>query len=109
MYSTQLAIIILSCSFVSCAINGGSLEVISSNGETERYDITLGAIVCFATGMSEVPPLGFSPKPAIVFQSESILPMSNTCSNLLKLPLKSQTYEYNMTFGFVNTAGFGKV
>ena len=94
-----------------CADAGGSLEVNSSGG-TEKYDITLEDIMSFVTGMPEIPPLGFRPPPTILFQNTSIFPSANTCSNQLHLPLKEMTFEefkYSMTYGIVNTAGFGKI
>lgn len=91
---------------------GGRLKVTNSSGAVEMYELSLESIVSFATGMPEVPPLGFSPEPSVTFQSTSNFPSANTCSNELKLPLRpmsNEEFNYNMTYGILNTAGFGKI
>ena len=48
----------------------------------------------FATGIGEIPPLGFQPKPTIIFNHAGEVddvtwefPVANTCSMQLRLPL----------------------
>ena len=66
----------------------------------------------FATGMPEEPPSGFCPKPSILFVENSKFPSANTCTNQIKLPLQDMTFEefkYNISYGIMNTAGFGLI
>ena len=84
--------------FVDC---GGTLKVVDPNGKEEQHHITLESIVVFATGMPEEPPLGFSPKPALLFQKDTIFPSANTCANQMCIPIQKMTFEefkYNVTY-----------
>jgi hypothetical protein len=54
--------------------------------DDSRFTVTLPAILVFATGADEVPPLGFRSKATIRFWDD-VRPRSNTCSNVLFLPL----------------------
>ena len=95
--------------FVDC---GGTLKVVDPNGKEEQHRITLESIVVFATGMPEKPPLGFSPKPSLLFHKDTIFPSANTCANQLYIPVEKMTFDefkYNVTYGFVNSAGFGQI
>ena len=95
--------------FADC---GGSLEVTTPEGNIEHFEISLERIVSFATGMPEEPPSGFCPKPSILFQEHSKFPTANTCTNQIQLPLQDMTFEefkYNMSYGILNTAGFGQI
>ena len=66
----------------------------------------------FATEMPDEPPLGFSPKLALLFQKDTIFPFAITCANQLYIPVEKMTFvefKYNMTYGFLNSAGFGQI
>ena len=63
-----------------------SLDVILYMFLDGRSCATLENILVFATGASEVPPLGFRPSPSIQFWDD-IRPRSNTCGNVLFPPL----------------------
>ena len=94
--------------FVDCE---GTLKVVDPDGKEDQYHITLESIAIFATGMPEEPPLGFSPKPALLFEKDAIFPSANTCANQLYIPIQKMTFDafkYNMTYGFLNSAGFGQ-
>jgi len=64
-------------------------------------DGKLGQLLIFVTGLSDIPPLGFVPKPRIIFGHEDQcvdddytreFPVANTCSLQLRLPVLS-SYE----------------
>ena len=67
----------------------------------------------FATGADEVPPMGFSDEPTIVFESGNDLPTASTCTNTLYIPTMHNTnYEmfiYKFVFAIVCAVGFGQV
>ena len=46
--------------------------VVDPDGKEEQHHITLDSIVIFATGMPEESPLGFCPKPSLLFQKDTI-------------------------------------
>ena len=88
----------------------------------EEGPTKLGKILTFATGASEIPPIGFSPQPSIEFLhdeqtvfnsthgvSAARFPMANTCVNCLRIPLHSayEAFKTNMDFAIANTQGFG--
>jgi hypothetical protein len=76
---------------------------------TEEMSLTLEDILVFLTGSSEIPIMGFDPKPAMEFTENSVFPMASTCSNTLILPLGISDYDrfkYNMGFGIINSPGF---
>jgi hypothetical protein len=54
-----------------------------------RGDVTLLAILRFATGLEQEPLLGFACGPRLLFDAylPGNLPQSNTCVNVLKLPI----------------------
>ena len=49
--------------------NNGTLEVKNPEGHKEKFNISLKTIMMFTTGMPEEPPMGFQPKPSLVFHS----------------------------------------
>uniref|UniRef100_A0A674P9B2 HECT domain-containing protein n=1 Tax=Takifugu rubripes TaxID=31033 RepID=A0A674P9B2_TAKRU len=49
--------------------------------------VSVEEVLMFATGLTSLPPSGLEPLPKIEFLDGSPFPMSNTCSNLLKLPI----------------------
>ncbi|XP_070577460.1 G2/M phase-specific E3 ubiquitin-protein ligase-like isoform X2 [Ptychodera flava] len=82
------------------------------DAETE---VTLRDILIFATGLDNIPPLGFSPSPTLEFVRDEgcgrILPSANTCGNVLRIPVvKSyELFKENMGYGIFNSPGFGQV
>ena len=64
--------------FVDC---NGTLEVKNPEEHKEKFNISLKMIIMLATGMPEEPPIGFQPKPSLVFHSQSNFPTANTCVN----------------------------
>lgn len=90
------------------------MEAVNPEGHKEKFDISLEKIMTFATGMPEEPPMGFQPKPSLVFHSraQSTFPTANTCANQISIPLNITSHEeftYNLTFGITNCAGFGQI
>jgi len=83
----------------------------------EQCGLTFEEILFFSTGVKQVPPLGFSPTPAIEFLHEteddgqqSSFPKASTCSCCLQLPVVQSTYADFVTavvFGITNSQGFG--
>ncbi|XP_014675138.1 PREDICTED: G2/M phase-specific E3 ubiquitin-protein ligase-like [Priapulus caudatus] len=77
--------------------------------------ISLEDLLIFTTGCDHEPPLGFFPRPTIEFNhqdqiSMSMLPLANTCGNVLKLPVGHSTYESfreNLVLGVQCCGGFG--
>ena len=78
--------------------------------------LQLGGILAFTTGANDIPPLGFSPLPSVVFLHElplrqgRHLPTANTCINCLRLPVlkKFEDFKETMDFALKNTQGFGQ-
>ncbi|XP_057183740.1 G2/M phase-specific E3 ubiquitin-protein ligase-like [Triplophysa rosa] len=74
----------------------------------------LGAILAFATGSDQVPPIGFHPQPSIAFHHDTEtpqrFPVANTCIICLRFPLYStySDFKSNMDFAIDNIHGFGK-
>ncbi|XP_069107732.1 uncharacterized protein [Argopecten irradians] len=63
-----------------------------------RGNVTMEKILRFCTGSEEEPTLGFSMQPTIEF-SAIALPMANTCTNKLSLPLTNLNTElFDMAF-----------
>ena len=82
------------------------------DGTTSTFEITFDKILAFATGARSEPPLGFGNQPSIAFQNFSPFPTANTCANVIKMPLQGMSFEkysYCMSYGILNTAGFGRV
>ena len=72
--------------------------------------VTLGDILVFFTGAEKEPPLGFSPKPKLLFADE-VLASASTCSLRLTLPIKHTSYEsfkQYMILALIGNDGFGK-
>ena len=69
-------------------------------------------MLAFTTGASSTPPMGFLIKPTIEFHSTSKYAQANTCGNILKLSLLTESYEEFedlLCFSISNSVGFGKV
>ena len=90
----------------------GTLKVINPNGKEDQYHITLESIVVFATGMPKEPPLGFSPKSALLFEKDAIFPLPTHMQiNCIFLYRKWHLMDSNTTYHiarFLNSAGFGQ-
>lgn len=73
--------------------------------------MTLCKLLAFATGASEVPPIGFSKNLHLTFlhDDNSKFPKANTCSLELHLPIhiSYEDFRSNMDFGILNGAVFG--
>ncbi len=83
----------------------------SEEGEVDERAITLQDILVFVTGADHIPPMGFEKQLTWSFDSESIFPLSSTCSMTLYLPTKHQhydTFKFNIVEGLVNGFDFGK-
>lgn len=86
----------------------------NSNGDDESFDIHFHDILAFVTGATRPPPIGFQKTPKIQFPREGPFPRANTCANSLILSVMqpmpdSNSYMYCLTFGILNTAGFGRI
>ena len=76
--------------------------------------VTLEGILVFATGADSVPPMGFFPKPRLEFWKD-VRPRSNTCANVLYLPLhpecnsdvEFEAFKSYMDDAILNTPSFG--
>lgn len=91
----------------------GTIELVNPRDQDkETFHVSLEGIMIFATGMAEEPPMGFHPKPSLVFHSDSCFPKANTCANEISIPTQRMPYEefaYNMSFGITNSVGFGQL
>lgn len=86
--------------------------------EESESELTLETVLSFATGCTQVPPLGFAPfVPSIAFlhdpESDGVkskFPKANTCALKLYLPVEHDKYvdfKQAVEFGIMNTKGFG--
>ena len=99
-------------SYIYFTDNDGCVEGLSHEGIHTKLNIKFEDVLAFATGASTVPPMGFIEQPSLCFQTESLYPRANTCSNVIFLSLIDVTFDlfvYYMTHGILNTAGFGQV
>jgi hypothetical protein len=79
-----------------------------------RCSVTLGDVLIFATGIDDIPPLGFIPMPSIRFW-EDVRPRANTCDTTLYLPLfpnsvdevEYEVFKEKMSDGILNSPSFG--
>ena len=79
--------------------------------------LNLSNIVFFATGLKDLSPAGFNPKPSIEFLHDneadgrqSTYPKAHTCSCCLQLPVVHNTYELfveAIVSAMKNAEGFG--
>lgn len=77
--------------------------------EDERQ-VTLCDLLIFFTGAEREPPLGFSPKPELLF-SDEMLASASTCSLRLTLPTQHSSYETfkeYMILSLIGNDGFGR-
>ena len=65
-------------------------------GKEKEICVTLADIPIFATGASQIPPIGFTEQPTIKFQPSNeevcLFPTASTCSNELLLPTAHETF-----------------
>lgn len=92
--------------------NLGHITCVDHEDKEVQLQIQYETILFFVTGAPREPPLKFDPTPSVGFQYVSLYPRSNTCSNTLYLPATDMPYAkflYYVTYGMINTAGFGLV
>ncbi|XP_058861715.1 G2/M phase-specific E3 ubiquitin-protein ligase-like [Acipenser ruthenus] len=85
---------------------------IDAEGNLSPEGPSLRDILQFATGLSSIPPSGFHPHPSVQFlHNGSPYPITNTCGNIIHLPITTDyyTFQKNMDFGILNYPGFGRV
>lgn len=114
----EKAILFNWCQFLEDVEHGlATIEVCNPRAnEQVQVEITLKSVIAFVTGSSGIPPLGFTPKPKIVFDHVNInkkLHVS-TCSNTLYFPVSEilLTYEQfknDFIYCMSNSPGFGLV
>ena len=78
----------------------------------ERSEVQLRDVLFFATGIKELPPVGFSKIPSLSFLHDdpSRFPKAHTCDCQLLLPTVHGTYAefvIDMSFAIRNGYGFG--
>ncbi len=86
----------------------GELE----DGVVSKLKIRFEDILSFATGATSEPPIGFYTPPTLRFHDEIYFPKANTCANVLSLsflPMSYKKFVYYVSYGILNTAGFGRV
>ncbi|MBN3293378.1 G2E3 ligase, partial [Polypterus senegalus] len=84
---------------------------IEASDKTSTCDPSLEDILMFATGLRAIPPLGLQPRPTICFHHDgSLLPVANTCGNILTLPIHKtyDNFRFYVSFGILNSPGFGQ-
>lgn len=70
-----------------------TIIIIDGTAATEDNDpVTLENILTFFTGAATEPPLGFSPKPTLLFCDQE-LATASTCELRLRLPFNFTSYE----------------
>ena len=89
---------------------GGNLAVQHPNSQSgdSNINITFEDILAFATGATDIPPMGFESKPTISFDANIKFPTASACANVLTLPLGQSYEEFERNFSFVilNSYGF---
>ena len=76
------------------------------------FNLKLQDILAFVTGAIHPPPIGFQKPPTIKFHNEGPFPRAaNTLFyQLYTSPIPdSDSYMYQLAFGILNTAGFGRI
>lgn len=77
--------------------------------------MTLEDILFFSTGVTVIPPVGFTTCPSLEFlhdddETKCKFPKAKKCSCTLQIPLKHENYTafvHSMNFGIKNALGFG--
>ena len=73
-------------------------------------EASIEEVLVFVTGASRPPPLGFNEPPTITFADDEPFPMSNTCSNNIRLPVcysEFEEFKQKMDFAIKNSPSFG--
>jgi len=61
-----------------------------------RGKVTLSKILQFVTGRDTEPLLGYTMAPLVTFTDGVSLPMANTCTCQLRMPLLSDSYDWHL-------------
>ena len=90
------------------------MKCIDNSGESLELVLHFEDILAFTTGSPQEPPLGYDPQPELNFESDSMYPRANTCSNTLYLPLVTppmdlEKFSFYFSSGILNSVGFGQV
>lgn len=83
---------------------GGEMQVDQSKC------LTLQEVLAFASGLEELPPLGFKNQPIIEFiHTDRKFPEANTCDVVLRLPVHRSYEEFSnhMCSGILQATEFG--
>jgi hypothetical protein len=84
----------------------------SPDGEEQVLPLTLEDILVFGTAADVEPPIGFHPRPTLVFREGSPFPSTNTCINAIYLPRQEMSFSdfsYYIGYGIANSAGFSQL
>ncbi|KTF85310.1 hypothetical protein cypCar_00046275 [Cyprinus carpio] len=85
-------------------VEGGEMQVDQSKC------LTLQEVLAFASGLEELPPLGFKNQPIIEFiHTDRKFPEANTCDVVLRLPVHRSYEEFSnhMCSGILQATEFG--
>ncbi len=99
-------------------VNSGQVSFLSLVVFVESNQLKL--LLCFATGLDEVPPLGITPQPTLKFSHKDSFdcgdprigyPLANTCGNVLHIPVLDDYDDFKANFvaAIVNVQTFGNV
>ena len=79
-----------------------------------QVSVTLGDVLIFATGLNQIPAMGFIPQPNLEFlhpmEASSHFPKANTCALILRIPvgLSFEEFKDKMEFGIGGAEQFGE-
>ena len=74
-------------------------------------EVSLELILSFATGVTSIPPMGFSKEPSINFSEYDVYPTASTCILQLTLPTcydSFTSFKSALDTGFTMHGGFGR-
>eukprot|EP00118_Oscarella_pearsei_P010261 m.62359 g.62359 ORF g.62359 m.62359 type:complete len:150 (+) comp35059_c0_seq4:1445-1894(+) len=77
--------------------------------EDGDVDCSLSDILAFVTGLSMIPPLGFTTTPILRFGHKGVLPTASTCLLTLRIPTCFANNEGKFEEGFKNIIFLGQV
>lgn len=107
------ACLCISVTFINSDSKG--CVAVEGGGEEKQVQVKLEDILIFATGAAEIPPMGFSEQPTVVFKSKhevgNVLPSASTCVNRMYLPVHDtyETFKCKFLLGITCAIGFGTV